>query len=499
MATGVPFTREEGDMSAKPISVWRKSWQLVSSIKTGVILLIVVVIVSAAGTLILQRPMTDPDEMQRAYSPQALRILDAVGLTNVFHAWWFLTLLLLVSLSIIAASIERFPNAWRFYARPYKITDESFRRALAIQRQLPIPDEATGIAAAEHGLRKARYTCERLDGTNRISLFAEKSRISEMAVYIVHASLLLIFLGGIIDGLFGWNSFVSLVRGQQATQVVLRGGISRELPFAVRCDGAGQENYTDGSPKKWWSNLVVLEDGREVLKKQIVVNDPLVYRGVRFYQASYGMTGDLDKLLLTATPRQGSAKPQDIQLSLNQTAQLDSDTSVRLARFIGDYVVNDGQIYSRSREPENPAAQLIVSSKKSGKEVEVWLPAIPGFGHSEDSPYNFEPRDLQMAFFTGLQVSHEPGQWAVWAGCLLMGLGLGAAFYLVHTRIWIVPLRDSRGHLTLWIGGFANKNRSVFEEKFAALVEQIEAELKRLNKSKTVHPMEDRATALVGD
>jgi len=135
MATGVPFTREEGDMSAKPISVWRKSWQLVSSIKTGVILLIVVVIVSAAGTLILQRPMTDPDEMQRAYSPQALRILDAVGLTNVFHAWWFLTLLLLVSLSIIAASIERFPNAWRFYARPYKITDESFRRALAIQRQ----------------------------------------------------------------------------------------------------------------------------------------------------------------------------------------------------------------------------------------------------------------------------------------------------------------------------------------------------------------------------
>ena len=44
------------------------------------------------------------DEMQRAYSPQMLRFLDAVGLTDVFHAWWFVTLMLLVSVSIILAS-----------------------------------------------------------------------------------------------------------------------------------------------------------------------------------------------------------------------------------------------------------------------------------------------------------------------------------------------------------------------------------------------------------
>ena len=71
----------------------RKIWRTLSSIKTGVILLILVVIVSAAGTLILQRPMTEPDEMQRAYSPTVLRVLDAVGLTNVFHASWFLLML----------------------------------------------------------------------------------------------------------------------------------------------------------------------------------------------------------------------------------------------------------------------------------------------------------------------------------------------------------------------------------------------------------------------
>ena len=62
----------------------RKTWQTLGAIKTGVILLILVVIVSAAGTVILQRPATDTDEMQRAYSPQVLRLLDGSGTDRRF-------------------------------------------------------------------------------------------------------------------------------------------------------------------------------------------------------------------------------------------------------------------------------------------------------------------------------------------------------------------------------------------------------------------------------
>ncbi len=122
----------------------RKLWQTLSAVKTGVVLLIITVVVSAAGTVILQRPATDPDQMERTYSPAVLHVLDTVGLTDVFHAWWFLLLLTLVSLSIVAASIERFPNSWRYFSRPYKSPDESFRKALTIQAQIAIPDEVTG-------------------------------------------------------------------------------------------------------------------------------------------------------------------------------------------------------------------------------------------------------------------------------------------------------------------------------------------------------------------
>lgn len=456
----------------------RKAWRTLSSIKTGVILLIVVVIVSAAGTLILQRPMTDADEMQRAYSPHILRVLDAVGLTNVFHAWWFVLMLGLVSLSIVAASIERFPNAWRYFSRPYKVTTEAFRRALPVQKRIAINDERFGVAAAETTLKHAGFRPERVSSDGINHLFAERNRFSQMAVYIVHASLLLIFLGGIIDGIYGWRGYVALQKGLSVSQITLGDGGTKQLPFAVRCDGAGQENYKDGSPKKWWSKLAVVEDGKELQRKEIVVNDPLVYGGVRFYQASYGSTGQMDKLLLTASARDGKGKPKEIALSVGDTVQLDENTSVRLARFIPDYFVRDGEVFTRSEQPENPAVQMFVESKKSGKSVEVWLPEISEVAHNQDSPYLFEARDLQMSYFTGLQVSHEPGQWAVWAGCILMGLGLATAFYLVHMRIWVVPVRDARGQLELWVGGAANKNRDAFEQKFARIISKIEEELK---------------------
>ena len=464
-------------MGATIHSVPRKAWQTLGGIKTGVILLILVVILSAAGTVILQRPATDADEMQRAYSPQMLRLLDGLGLTDVFHAWWFILLLSLVSLSIISASIQRFPNAWRFFSHPYKSPDDSFRKALPRHKLIPIKDEEAALSVAEGVLQKAGYRPERIVRENSFSLFGERNRISELAVYIVHASLLLIFLGGIADALYGWRGFVTLTRGQQTSQVDSQKGSRRILPFAVRCDGAGQENYADGTPKRWWSDLSVLKDGQVILRKQIVVNDPLVYHGIRFYQASYGKTGKIDKLVLTAIPRDAQA-PKDVMIGQDETLPLDAETTVRLAEFIPDYVVGDGHVYARSYDLENPAAHLVVESTKSGRAINVWLPPIPGLEQNASSPYSFEGKDIQMAYFTGLEVSHEPGQWAVWAGVVVMGLGLALVFYFVHVRVWAVPVRDARGQLQLWIGGTTNKNKDVFEQHFLKLVEQIESELK---------------------
>jgi len=467
-------------MAGQTRSTGRRIWQTLSAVRTGIFLLILVVIASAAGTFILQRPTTDADALRRAYSPQTLAWLDRLGLTDVFHAWWFALLMGLLCLTIVAASIERFPNVWRFYARPYRRADSHFRSALPLQKQIPVRDPEQALAAAHRAFQKQRLHPQHIVEDNQVSLYAERNRFSLLSVYIVHASLLLIFLGGIVDALWGYRGFLALTNGQQASQIQLQNGATRALPFAIRCDGAGQENYSDGTPKRWWSNLVVLQDGREAERKQIVVNDPLVFGGIRVYQSSYGFTGQLDKVMLTATPAKGSGAAHDISLSLDQKAQLDSQTSVRLARFIPDFVIQDNQIYARSNQPDNPAIQLEVTTQSAKEPALVWIfPQFPNVAHDSKSPYSFQFRDLRMGYFTGLQVSHEPGQWLVWAGCLVMALGLATAFYLVHVRFWAMVVRDERGRPALWIGGSCNKNRPAFEERFRRLLEEVQTELKQ--------------------
>ena len=334
------------------------------------------------------------------------------------------------------------------------------------------------MSVAERVFQKAGFRPERIVRENSFSLFGERNRFSEMAVYIVHASLLLIFLGGIVDALYGWRAFVTLTRGQQSSQVQTQNGSKRNLPFAIRCDGAGQENYADGTPKRWWSDLAVVENGQVILRKQIVVNDPLVYQGIRFYQASYGKTGKIDKLVLTATPRDGSA------------SQGHHDWSGRDASPGCRYHRPPRRIHSRlcgARWSDlRPLQRTGKSSRAPGGGIQeigssrerLAAPDSQASSRTPSSPYTFEGKDVQMAYFTGLEVSHEPGQWSVWAGVLLMGFGLAVVFYFVHARIWAVPVRDARGQLTLWIGGTANKNKDVFEQRFRELVEQIESELK---------------------
>jgi len=475
-------------------TVARKIWQTAASIKTGVVLLILVVVLAAAGTVILQRPMTEPDDMQRAYSPQVLHFLDAAGLTDVFHAWWFIGLMILVSICIIAASIDRFPNAWRYYSRPYKYADATFRRALHPNKSIAIADEESGLVAAERALHSIGLKPERVVRDDHFAIFAERHRISEMAVYIVHASLLLIFFGWIIDGVYGWRGTLMLNEGSTTNVVELRDGTNKALPFSIRCDAAGQENYKDGTPKKWWSKLAVVAGGRDVTAKEIVVNDPLIYKGVRFYQSSFGETGRVDKVVLAASPNAAFASAsssagaksvlpaandgKEIVLGLGDTADLDSETTVRFAEFFSDFAVRDGQVYKRSNDIGSPAAHLVVTIKSKNQSFDVWFPALDEVADNSKAPYLLRPKDLTWQHFTGLQVSHEPGQWAVWSGVVLLGVGLAFVFYVVHMRFWAVPVRDEQtGLFALWIGGSANRNRDAFEQRFNHVIAAIEKEV----------------------
>ena len=463
-----------------------------SSLRCGLTLLGLLGTAMIIGTIVLQRPMAQEGQIEQIYAPQTIRLLNFLGLFDVFHAWWFILLLGLLGGNIILASLERFPQAWRYFSRPHRLADEWFVRKLPFMREIPIgagqPEEALQRAAesfAASGLRAHPQALQQ--GT----LYIEKHRVARLAPYVVPLSLLVIFAGAIVDGKWGYRGFVSLGPGMRSHQVdsLSGNGPVQKLPFTLRCDGAGMEKYPDGSPQQYWSRLAVEENGKEVLKKQIFVNEPLTYKGIRFFQSSYGPSGAPAKLELEASWPGAQRAAQNFTLRPGEAATLgDSGAQVELADFVPDFVLEGNQLSTRSNEPNNPAIKLQVT-QVGGKRSAVWFfPKSPEMNFPDESGIAFQLREVEMGYTTGLQVAKQPGKELIWGGCLILVGGLCLALYMVHIRIWGVVGRDAKGRPVLVLGGQPSKYRESFEQRFKHLADAVEASLRAPEKA--VHEVE---------
>jgi len=454
-----------------------------SSLKCGLLLLGLVGVAVVLGTLILQKPMAQEGQIEQIYAPQTLWLLNALGLFDVFHTWWFILLLGLLGANITLTSIERFPQVWRLFVRPHLVADAAFIRALPFQREIALgshaPQEAMALASSK--LQSLGYA-PRPEVLRQGTVYIEKHRVARLAPYVVHASLLVIFAGAIVDGTHGYRGFINLRPGMRTDTVepLTMPGTPRRLGFTIRCDAAGMDRYPDGSPQQYWSRLAVEENGREVARKQIFVNDPLTYKGVRFFQANYGSAGTPSKVVMEASwPENGVEKRQMLALAPGTPVQMgEQGATVELADFIPDFVLDGNQISSRSDEPRNPAIRLQVT-RPGGQPRNAWILAkSPEMNPPNDTGVSFRFVNVEMEYLTGLQVAHEPGQWLIWAGCLLLTGGLMMALYLSHIRIWGVVGNDRKGRPALLLGGQPSKYRESFERKFHELADELDTTLK---------------------
>lgn len=478
---------------------WQKFFRFFASVRTGIFLLLAVILLSAVGTIILQRPITEPVELERAYSPSTLQLLDRFQLTDIYHSWYFVTLLGLVILSIIFVSIDRWPNAWRYYSRPYRFAEPHFRASLPIRALIPVKNTDGALEAAERAFKKCGLPVEREVSGNEVALYSERSRLAEFAVYIVHASLIFLMLGYLLDLQVGYRGMMSLNEGDTTNQYTIRRGtaeIPHTLPFSIRCDEAKQENYTlgelqkygaekdvpqeavnqkSGMPKSYSSKLAVIDRGREVLKKTIIVNDPLTYGGIRFYQSGMG-AGDKPAFVDVTLSGGPLSAPANLRLA-PQKEESAGPVSVSLARFIPEYYLQDGEVFTKSQEPRNPAIQLLVKTPSGQYPVWVLLDRSREVDE-KNSGLHIELGGGKMAMMTVLQVSYQPGQYLIFPGVLLMVAGLMMVLFMAHTRHWAVVVNDPKAGRAIWVGGTSNRNKIRFQQKFDELVEAIKAEAK---------------------
>jgi cytochrome c biogenesis protein len=234
-------------------------------------------------------------------------------------------------------------------------------------------------------------------------------------------------------------------------------------------------------PSEYWSVLSVYDRSQQkVMDKRIVVNDPLTYRGITFYQSSYGtMPNTAGTVVLNVRPKNGQGQGETVVIQPGATAHVKSiDRTIKVVGF-APFGMRDpmtGQIqFFRSDDNQfvNPTIEFEVyrgNSLAYRTQVMKVDSVDPGKIMPED--YIVSYVDYWGARYTGLQVNKDPGVWIVYTGFIMLCFGPLLAFFGSHRKVW-VRIVDRKGEAAVLVGGSSNRNRLGFEREFNGLVDEI--------------------------
>jgi cytochrome c biogenesis protein len=395
----------------------------------------------------------------------------------MYHSLWFRLLIGALALNLIVCSLDRLPTTLkRFKATPKPDRAKPFEN-LSPHRQFVVAKKMADVARPVADVLDRTYGgVESKEGPASTWFTVQKARYAHFGVYLVHLSVLLILVGGIIGSIFGFEAFVNIPEGEKASVVRLRSSQApKALPFSVLCKDFTVEKYENGTPKEYRSDLSFVEDGKVLLEGTLLVNHPITFRGITFYQSSYGtIPGRSVRLSIS---RDGE-KLQDSAL------QVEKGRSMSLPGTDAQFQV--AEVEGNLRGRMGPAVLISVVSDR-GQETRFWVfqdidrlrksfpPAMfqsPILNPSSFKPYTFFLDGIESRYYTGLQVNRDPGVPMVWLGFFLIIAGLFVTFFLSHRRVW-VRLLEREGRVSVGVAGTASKNPVGLEKELDRLTQKL--------------------------
>jgi cytochrome c biogenesis protein len=439
------------------------------SLKLTIFLLIFLAVLSIIGTVITQNATRD--EYLQRYGVGLYEVLNFFNLFDMYHSWWFSAILLLLVINLIACSAQRFPGVWMQISRGSGLTglEDAMLKTLPYVEKIQMKDLPRNKTEGElqASLKRRFGGGKRVESETMITFFSEKGRFSRLGVYIVHLSILIILIGGMIGSLFGFRGFINILEGETVDHIFLRGQereVRKPIEFSVRCEEFNITYYDlqsrEKRVKEYSSKLSILENGKEVLKQTIEVNHPLHYKGLAFYQASYGALNEV----ALGVQRKGQNEKTLLRISEGETLPVSSsNVFVRLLRYAPQvHNFGEGAQVAVLRANQVPRTFWVMKGAPPSEQQ-----VIDGFA------LTFEGIDSRE--YTGLQVTRDPGVWVVWIGCGLMIFGFIISFFFSHRKVWVrIPKGkfEAAGQVIV-LAGTASKNRVAFEKTFHRLAEEF--------------------------
>src|SRR6266496_2867952 len=95
-----------------------KGLRLFSSVRFGIIMLMLLLLCCLIGMFIMQQNVEGFRAYYAKLTPATRNLYESLGLFNIYHSWYFTALLAITALNIILASIDRFPTTWAYLSKP---------------------------------------------------------------------------------------------------------------------------------------------------------------------------------------------------------------------------------------------------------------------------------------------------------------------------------------------------------------------------------------------
>ena len=414
-----------------------------SSLKIAILLLLLIAISCAAGTLI---PQQESDQFYYENFNQNPflgvingNILLLLEFNHVYTSFWFLFLLIWLSLALAVCSFRRqlpiLKSAliWIDYKSPRQIAK------LSIAQTTVTNNYSESLEKIKIYLKKQGWNIKETDG--RIA--ARQGVIGRLGPILIHLGMILLMIGATYGSLNGKTIEKFLAPGRSIDLL----NNNEERGLTIELQKFKIERDPQGRTEQYRSIVNVIEPNGDNQSKEISVNYPLRYKGLTLYQADWALAAIT--IQIENSPKlQIPIKPipelgEQVWGTIIPTKK-DGSESILLT---AESELGPVNIYS-----SDGSLLTTLSTNQETKVKETLIKII-----------NIIPS-------SGLLLKHDPGVPFVYTSFAIILIG-GSLSIISTKKIWILYEKEKS---MIYIGGLSNRNLSGLSKELPNFISFLE-------------------------
>ena len=414
-----------------------------SSLKIAILLLLVIAVSCAAGTLIPQQESNqfyyDNFNKNPFLGIINANILLLFEFDHVYTSFWFLFLLIWLGLALSVCSFRRqlpiLKSAlnWIDYNSPRQIAK------LSVAQTIVTNNYSKSLEKIKINLKKQGWNMKETDG--RIA--ARQGVIGRLGPILIHLGMILLMIGATYGSLNGKTIEKFLAPGRSIDLL----NNNEEKGLTIELKKFKIERDPQGRAEQYRSIVNVIEPNGNNQSKEISVNYPLRYKGLTLYQADWA---------LAAITIQIGNSPK-LQVPIEPIPQL------------GEQVW--GTIIPTNKDGKDP---ILVTVDSELGPVNIYdsdgkiLTTIST--NEEEKVKESLIKIINIIPSSGLLLKHDPGVPLVYSSFAIILIG-GSLSIISTKKIWVLYEKEKS---LIYIGGLSNRNLSGLSKELPKLISFLE-------------------------